>query len=141
MIRIGAAVIIRRVAAGTSVRRIVVIPLVATVAIHGLMRALQRPETVVIDRRRDPTTFIVADHAIRGETSVLVIRIGGLIVIRCMATVACVRRIVIIAIVASCTIVGQRDMCAVERPEIIVDGEGSWHPIRIGSMTHGTIRR
>ena len=141
VIGIGTRIIIGCMATGTSVRCVVVIPLVATVAVHIFMGSFQRPEAVVINCCGDPTILIVADHAISGEAGILVVRVAGLVVVRGMAPVTGVRRVVVIPVVAGRAVVGYGRVRSIEWPEVVVDGEGGRHPVRVGRMAQGTVCR
>lgn len=81
----------------------------------------------------------MAGGAIGAELGLQVVGIGSGIVIGLVATDTGVGRIIIVSVVAGGTIVGDDGVCAVEGIEIIVDIEGSRHPVRIGGMAGGTI--
>ena len=70
-----------------------------------------------------------------------VIRIGGVTVVLGMATEAGIRRIVVVSIMASGTVIGDGRMGAIQGVVIIVIGEGSGHPIGLGGVAAGTISR
>lgn len=115
------------------VRRVRVIP--ADVAFRTLvfnrdMRSGYRPELVVVKIRWHPSRLRVAILASRGEVRRLVVGVGCAVVIRLVAAHAAIWRIVVIAVVASCAIVLHPNMCTLERPELVVDGESRRLPIR-----------
>ena len=57
-----------------------------------------------------------------------------------MASFTRIGCIVIIAVVAGCTIIGNRNMCPIQDPEIIVVGELGRTPAGLGRMALGAIR-
>ena len=83
----------------------------------------------------------MAGGAIIGELEGLVIRVGGLVVVRLVASGTGVRCVVVVAIVAGRTVVGDGGVSPVQRIIIIVDGEGGRGPSGIGGMAAGTIHR
>jgi len=70
-----------------------------------------------------------------------VVGVSGGVVIIFVAPLASVRRIVIIAVVASCTVVGNVFVGAIQHVEIIVNSEGGRAPTGIGCMAGCTIGR
>ena len=70
----------------------------------------------------------MAGGAIIGELEGLVIRVGGLVVVRLVASGTGVRRVVVVAIVAGRAVIGNGRVRAVEWVIIVVDGEFSRHP-------------
>ena len=69
-----------------------------------------------------------------------VVGICRLVVVVLVTALTSVRRVVIVAVVASCTIRGNSSMCSIEHVIIIVNAKGSRTPARIGGMACGTIR-
>ena len=74
-------------------------------------------------------------------SGIRMVRVGGCIVIGSVAAVAGVGCIVVIAIVAHCTAVGNGSVCPVECIIIIVNREGGRFPVRSRCVAHGTIGR
>ena len=70
-----------------------------------------------------------------------VVRVGCRIVIAHVAAVAGVRRGVVVAVVAGCTVIGDSRMCPVQRIIVVVNRERSRRPAGCGRVTHDTIRR
>ena len=62
-------------------------------------------------------------------------------IIRCVTTVAGIRRGVVIAVVASGAVVGDGRVCSVQRIIIVVDRERRRFPASRGGVAHRTIRR
>ena len=83
----------------------------------------------------------MTSSAIRWETSCYVIWIACLVVITCMTSIAGVGRCVVIAIVASSTIIGNAGMRPVQLVIIIVYRERRGSPARRRGMTHRAIHR
>ena len=81
----------------------------------------------------------MAGGTIGGVSSGLVIGVSGCIVVVDMATGASVRRIDIITIMASGTIVGDRSMSTFDHIIIIVYGEGCGIPTGLGGMTRSAV--
>jgi hypothetical protein len=94
---------------------------------------------VVVKGRRSPGGRGMAVLASRWETCGSVVRIGSRVIIGGMATVTGGWGIVIITIVASCTIVGNGGMRTSECPETIVNGESGRFPVRRRGMAHRAI--
>ena len=110
VIRIVRLVVVVCVAAVTSVRRIVVVPIVTdgTIVLNGSMGAAQHIVIVVNgEGSRVPIRYCGMAHvAICRYSQCHVIGVGGLVVIGDVAALAGVRRVVVIAVVANRTIVG-----------------------------------
>lgn len=96
---------------------------------------------VMVEGRRIPSCSGVAVLAACWEPGSGVIRVGGRIVFRGMATKAGAWGIVIIAVVAGGTIICNCSVCARQCPIIVVYRKGSRLPIGHGGMTHCTIGR
>ncbi len=69
------------------------------------------------------------------------VRVVGVVIFRLVAAITRVRRIVVIAVMAGRTIIGNRRMSAKQLIIIIVDREGRRVPIRVGRVAHITVRR
>lgn len=118
---IGGLVIIADVASCTSVRGVVVIAVVAGIAIigNGGVRPFQRVIIVVNgERGRLPGTCGVAGRAVRRNRQGDVLRVGGLVVIRCVTTRTIRRRSGITRSVATQT--GGRNVCARQREICVI---------------------
>ena len=105
MVRVRRLVVIVRVAARTGVRRIVVVAVVAIRAVHRRVRSVQGIIRIVDreTRRRPARGRRVAALAVRRDTQRHVVGVRGLGVIVRMATRTGVRRVVVIAVMASIT--------------------------------------
>ena len=88
---------------------------------------------------RYPGRFGVTPGTIGRELQGGVIRIGSVTVVLCVATETSVRRIVVVSIMASGTVIGDGRVCPVQRIVIIVIGKSSGHPIGLGGVAAGTI--
>lgn len=66
--------------------------------------------------------------------------VGRLYIIFMVAAVACVWGIVVIPVVAGRAVIGNRCVCAINDPVIIVLRESRRRPTGIGSVTLGAIR-
>ena len=95
---------------------------------------------IVVVVHRIPGILRMTISAIRWELLVGVIRVAGALVIRSVATVTGVWRVVVIAVVALRTIICNRDMRSVQHVIVIVNREGCRRPVWIGGVTHRTIR-
>lgn len=73
------------------------------------------------------------------ETGLLVIGIRSLIICICMASKAGIRCVVIIPVVAGCTIIGDCGMCTIKCVIVIVDREAGGHPFRVCRMAQGAV--
>ena len=118
MVGISGIGVIGVVATVTSVRRTVIITVVAyrTIIANGRVRPVQRV-IIVVNRecRRLPARGRrVAHGAIRRDGKRYVVGIGARIVIRRVTTGTSVGRVVIIALVACVAIIGNGNMCTGE---------------------------
>ena len=95
----------------------------------------------MVERRWCPGRFAVTGSAIGRELCRSVVWIGGGGIIGCVATVASVRCVVVIAVVASSTVAGNGRMCPVKRIEIVVYRECSGLPTRGSGVAGGTVSR
>ncbi len=142
MVWIRACVVIRRMATRAGIRRVHVIAVVTDITIirDGSMRPRKRIKTIVVKCRRYPGCFAVTSGAIRRELLGDVVGISRLVVIRCMAACAGVRRRIVISVVAGGAIVRNGGMRAVQRVIIVVNGKGCGFPTG-GGVAGGAIRR
>lgn len=105
VIRIYCLIVIVGMASRTRCRWIVVIALVTVIATHARMCPHDRIERV-IEGGGNPGCLIVTFRTIGRKLLCNVIRIGCLRVIVVMTTIAGIRRIVIVAVVTCCAVVG-----------------------------------
>ena len=105
--RIGTLAVIRAVAAVARVRRVRIIAVVARVAIarYRYVCTCERINRVVVKRRGYPRCLGVAQRTIRRKLRCRVVRHRRLRVIGGVATVARVRRVVVVPVVTRCAIV------------------------------------
>lgn len=142
MVRVKAAVVIRCVTTGTGIGGVGVVPLVTGVAIvgNGYVRAREGIDRIMVKGRRGPGRFGMADGAIRRKLIDHVVGVAHTVVICLMAACASVRGVVVIALVASGTVVRDGRMRSVNCIIIVVNRECSRRPSWLGGMAHGTIR-
>jgi len=142
MVRIGCLVIIGLVTSFAGIRRVVVIAVVASCTIIGNIDVCsgERVNIAMVESRWRPAVFIVANRAIRRELQGNVVRVGRLIVIVFVAAVAGIRRVVVISVVAGCTVVGNVGMCSHQSKEIVVHGEARRVPVGLSGMAGCAIR-
>ncbi len=145
VVRVIGVVVIIFMTAKTSVRRVVIITIMAerTVIRNDGVGTVQLP-IIIMDResRRHPVGIGgMTGSAIRGNTNSLVIGIGRLIIVRLVAAHTGIRRVIVIPVVAGHTIIGNRRMRPVEHPIIIVDRKGRRHPVGFRRMAALTIGR
>lgn len=88
-----------------------------------------------------PSRLGVTIFASRWETSRRVVRVVRTVIIIFMAAKTSVRCIVIIAIVASRTVILDNSMSPIQLVVIIMNWEGRWHPVWVSRMAHRTIHR
>ena len=96
---------------------------------------------VVVECRRHPARFRMAGLAVCGKLERRMAGVRRLGIICRMAAEAGVRGIVVIAVVAGGTVVGNGCVRTIKRIIVVVDGESRRHPIRRGGMTRSAIRR
>ena len=141
VVRIGRLVVIRRMASRAGIRCVVVVAVVANIAVvrDGGVRSGQRVKTIVVHGRRHPCRFAVAGGAVRRELLCNVVWIGRLVVVGRMATCTGIRCVVVVAVVAGGTFVGDRRMRTVQRVVVVVDGKTGRFPanIRMAGRTIG----
>jgi len=135
MVWIGSLIVIGQVASHTGIWRIAVITLVTGVAINSSMSA---GEGIVVAMDRECSRRPAGVRCMTGNTGgwnaqSTVIRVVRLVVIGEVAAHTGIRRIVVIALVATVTVNGC--MCAGERVIIIMNGESGGSPSGICGMT------
>lgn len=143
MVGIGRLVKCRRMTAGARTRRTGVIALVASRAISGNCRmcASQCVKIAVnAKRRRRPGICCMTARAIDRQRQCRVIGVDRFIIIRRMTTHTIVRRIGVIAMVASRAIACNARMRPLQRVIIVVDTEACRRPSH-RCMACTTIRR
>ena len=143
VIGVGRRIEIAQVATNAGVWGIGIVAIVTGVAVVGNrnVRPVERVERIVVKGRRRPGAFRVAICASRRELRCKVVRIGSSIVVRLMAACTGIRCVVVIAVVASCTVVGDWNMRSIQHIIIVVDWESGRIPSGVRCMAHRTIRR
>lgn len=96
---------------------------------------------VVVKCGRLPGIFRVASGAIRRKLELCMVGVGRAVEIICMAPRAVIWRVVVVTVVASRTIVGNRCMCPVQRVITIVVVKTGRVPTWLRRVAGGTIRR
>lgn len=96
---------------------------------------------IVVESRRHPDVFCVASGAIGREHQCLVVGVGSGSVVGLVAAVAGIGGVVVVAVVAGGTLVGDGGVGAVEGIEVVVDVKGGGLPARFGGVAGGTIFR
>ena len=142
VVGVGRRIVIAQVATHAGVWRIGIIALVAGVAVVGNrnMRPVERIKRIVVKSRRRPVAFCMAIRAGGRELGSEVVGVGCSIVVSLVAACTRIRRVGVIAVVACCTIIGNRNMRPVQHIIIIVDREGCRIPAGGSRMAHRTIR-
>ena len=113
----------------------------------SIPNALVRPRInrkilpVVVESGRRPGGFTMTSKAVGGKLERHVVRVGRRVEIVGVAAETGARRIRVIPVVASCAIIGNRSVSAVQRVKIIVQRESSRRPIGQGRVAHRTIVR
>jgi hypothetical protein len=143
MVRIGRLVVVVDVAALACVGRIVVIPIVTGITIVGndYVGSCQRIKIIVVKSGRHPCRFGVAILAISRKLVGQVVRVGRLVVVVCVAAETRIRGVIVVAVVAGRTIVGDGGVRPIQHIVIAVDGEGSRVPFGLGGVARCAIRR
>jgi hypothetical protein len=95
---------------------------------------------IVVKGGRLPGIFAVAARTIGGKLKLCVVRIGCVNKIVSMAPGTVVRRIVVIAIVTNCTIVGDGGMRTIQCVKTVVVGKTGRIPSWFCRVTGGTVR-
>ena len=118
-------VVIKCMTGVTGIGRIGIVAVMAGITIigNGLVRTCKRIDGIMVESGWCPGRLGVAGGTIGWELRSLVVGGGSGIVFRCMATGASVGRVVVIAVVASSTIIGNTSMCPVQGMIILVYGE------------------
>ena len=118
------------------------------VAVHAsiplalvLARINRKILRIVVESGRRPGSFRVASRTILRKLERHVVRVGRRVEIVGVAAETGARRIRVIPVVASCAIIGNRSVSAVQRVKIIVQRESSRRPIGQGRVAHRTIVR
>lgn len=141
MARVGAGIVIRLVAARTRIRGIGIIAVVAGIAIvrNRNMRSGKRINGAVVERRWRPGTFAVTTFTAGRKLIRRMVGVKGCGIIGLVAAHTGIGRIVVIPVVASCTIIGNRSMGAIQRVIITVDGKSGGCPAGGCRMARSTI--
>ena len=141
MARVACTGIVGIVTTIAGVRRIRIIAVVAgiTIVCDGNVCAREGINGIVIKGRRRPGGFTMTCCTIRWELLGYMVWIGGLGVLRIVAAVAGIGCIVVIAVVTSCAVVGNRGMCAIQGIERIMNRETCGFPTGRGGVAHGAI--
>ena len=142
MVGVSRRIVIAQVATDAGVWGIGIVAVVAGVTVVGNrnMRPVERIKCIVIERRRRPVAFRMAICASRRELGGEVVWIGSRIVVCLMATRTGIGCIVVIAVVASRTVVGNRNMRPIQSIIVVVNREGRRIPPGVRRMAHRTIR-
>ena len=127
MVRVRRLVVIIGMAPCTSIRRIVIISVVAGGAVIGNDCVCSVQHVIIImDRKisRHPVRVCrMTGSAIRGEAQRLMVRVHTLAVILCMTAVTGIRRIVVVPVVTGGAIIGNSHMSTGKRINgIVVEG-------------------
>ena len=122
-------------ATGAGCGRICVVTLVTVVAGYGRVRAGERPHGTVIERGRHPRILVVAVSASCRELLSDVIGVSRCVIVIGMTTGTGIGRIVVIAVVAGCAVVGNGCVSPDQLIEVIVNGESGWRPSWICGVT------
>lgn len=141
MVRIGGLIKITLMTAIASRWCIAVVAHVTseTFILDEVMAAGQWIEIVVVKAGRNPCCFAVTVCAIQRKLLCLMIGIAGLIIIVYMTTLTCIRSVVVISIMAECTVIFNCKMRSNQRIIIVVVWKHSGLPSWIGGMTDSTI--
>ena len=105
------------------------------------MCPIQCIEGVVVKRRWCPAFLCMATRTVGREIGCCVVRIGRCIVIIQVAAGTGIRRIVVIAIVAGRTVVGDGSVSAIQLIIIIVNLESCGLPTWLSGVATCTVRR
>ena len=134
-------VVICLVASHTGIRGIVVVAVVAVNTVCAEVFPIKNPITVMDgEGGRVPARIGgVAHGTIRWDAQCSVVGVGTLVVIRLMATHAGIWCVVIVAVVAFCTII-YHEVSPIKNPIIVMNGECRRSPSRFGGVAGFTIR-
>ena len=105
------------------------------------MCSIQRIEGVVVKRRWCPAFLCMATRTVGREIGCCVVRIRSCVVVIQVASDTGIRRIVVIAVVAAGTIVGDGDVSAIQLIIIIVNLESCGLPTWLSGVATCTVRR
>ena len=143
MIRVGAGIVICRVATRAGIGRGGVIPVVTGITIAGNRNMCPGKwvNRVVVESSGRPCRLAVTIGAGGRELCSGVVRIGRSRKICRVAAIAGVRRIVVVAVVAGRTVAGNRGVRTLQHIIVVVNRECSRIPTRIGGVASGTIGR
>ena len=133
--RISAGCIIIGMATGAGCGRIVVVALVTVVAGYGRVRTRERPHGAVIESCRCPCCLTMTVSTCGWELLSDVIGVSRCVIVIGVTTCTGVWCIVVIAVVAGCTVVGNGCVRSNQLIEVIVNGERSGRPSGICGMT------
>lgn len=127
--------------ARTCIRRIGKIAVVTCITIIGNRNVCtnNRINRIVIEGRRRPCGFGMARSTICRELCGGVVGVGGRVIICGMATKTGIGCVIIIAVVAGRTVIGNDGMRTIQSIIIIVNSKGCRLPARLCRMTTGTI--
>ena len=141
--RVGCLNKIRVMASIAGIWRAVIKPVVAGITIigDGRMRPGKRINDVVVESRRCPGGLGMTKFTFNRELRGKVVGTRGCIVFRIMASIASIGRVVIIAVVASSTVIGNSSMCPFQRIVIVVNWKSGGLPPRGSGMTGSAIGR
>jgi hypothetical protein len=102
----------------------------------GMLPGVYREILVVmIERGWHPGKLRMAQFAFGWILGCQVVRVAGLVVIVCMATIAGIRRSGVVPEVTQIAFPGDGNMGPLEYPVTVVDGESCRFPARIGGVT------
>ena len=105
------------------------------------MCPIQRIEGIVVECRWCPAILCMATRTVGREIGCCVVRIRSCIVIIQVAAGTGIRRIVVIAVVATGTVVGDGDVSAIQLIIIIVNLESCGLPTWLSGVATCTVRR
>ena len=140
---VGRCVVVVRMTSGAGVWRIGVVAVMTSVTVvcNRDMSARHDEVLVVIEGTWCPTAFTVASRAIRWEVGCCVVRIRSCVVVIQVTADTGIRRIVVIAVVAGGTVVGDGSVSAIQLIIIIVNLESCGLPSGLGGVATCTVRR
>ena len=112
-----------------------VVTLVTVVAGYGCVRTCERPHGTVIESCRCPCCLTMTVSTCCRELLSDVIGVSRCVIVIGVTTCAGIGRIVVIAVVAGCTVISDRRVSPNQLIEVIVNGESSWRPSWICGVT------
>ena len=130
-----------RMAAGTGVGGIVVVSVVAGSTLIGNdgVPARKWVKIVVVESSRYPGRFCMTVLTVCRELGRLVVGIGGAVVIRQVAAYAGIRRVVVVAVVTSRTVISNTCVRAIEGIVVVVVGKSRRCPAGLGGVAARTV--